>query len=275
MKKISRFIFNFRSACNMHCPYCYLPFVDSEAGGLSLWKRIIDILSEYSPDLVTFGGGDPFIYDDFINLLQYCKKFNFKTHIDTNAIGLKKEDIKKTGKLIDLIGLPLDGNRQRHDIMRNYNGHYDIICEKLAMLDKYQVPVKINTVLSDKPSKQLYEIAEILKNYANIKQWFIYQYWHFEKINESQLIGESNFHFSEEYTRLREVSKVKEIYYSTVSERSSAYVFVSSLGNLYTIGEDAKTYVEVANIFDDKAKEYLDGIKNRDEIQKRTRLKCC
>lgn len=62
MQSINNFIFTFRNKCNMNCKFCFIPFVDKSIGNLNLWKEIIDYLFKFNPQMITFGGGDPFIF---------------------------------------------------------------------------------------------------------------------------------------------------------------------------------------------------------------------
>lgn len=272
MNKISRFVFNFRSRCNMHCPYCYIPFVDSSSGNLFLWKSIIDKIAQYSPDIVTFGGGDPFAHKEFIDLLHYCQKYSFRIHVDTNAIGLPLNRIKEIGQLVDIIGVPLDGSREQHDFIRNYHGHFDTISASLNALQEFKIPTKINTVYFPEYMNQLEYIARKLSEYTNIKQWFIYEYWHFKGINEyKKELYEAIL--PENINKLQKLANIQNIHYSSVNERSPAYIFVSSIGNLYTVANDTSQYIELANILDDYADEILSTLQNSEQIDARTKLK--
>lgn len=256
----------------MQCPYCYIPFVDASAGNLPLWQSIIDKLAKYSPDIVTFGGGDPFAHKGFIQLLQYCQQFPFQVHVDTNTIKMPLDQMAEIQQLVNIIGVPLDGNQNQHDHLRNYSGHFDIVTKSLDALEEYMIPTKINTVYFPECKNQLPNIAKRLGTYSNIKQWFIYEYWHFDRINPQRSCSNTN-HLYAELSNLRELSKVKDIHYSTVADRSPAYIFVSSVGNLYTIGDDMHTYIELANIFDNCADSILSTLQNTEQIQARAQLK--
>lgn len=256
----------------MRCPYCYIPFIDPHPGDLVLWKEIIEKISLFSPDLVTFGGGDPFAQPAFFELLEYCRNYSFDIHVDTNAIRLPHEKIGELGKLVDLIGLPLDGNATQHDLVRNYKGHYDIVKRALTTLEKFNIPTKVNTVYFPELKGQLTNIAHSLSSYANIRQWFIYEYWHFKGINAEESkygCGEPNFPKLD----LQQLSGIRDIHYSSVDERSPAYIFVSSIGNIYTIGEDKSTYKEICNILDSNAELFFESLGNLEAIDKRTQLK--
>lgn len=273
MNKISRFVFNFRDKCNMRCPYCYIPFIESDAGDISLWIKIVDTMALYSPDIITFGGGDPFAHNHFVELIEHCNTYSFQVHVDTNGLSLPASIIPRMSNLIALTGLPLDGSRDLHDRLRRYQGHFDTVCCKLDSLAKFKVPVKINTVLFPKEKTQLIDIAKKISQYPNIKQWFIYEYWHFKGINSEDPSSVGVNLTYEDVEKLHKMSKVSEIHYSTVSERSPSYIFISSLGNIYTIAENAVEYIELGNLFSENGNSILSSLTNLDEIDQRAKLK--
>lgn len=273
MQKISRFVFNFRDTCNMMCPFCYIPFVDSCCGNIELWKKIIDKLAIYSPDIITFGGGEPFAHNGFIELLSYCQNFNFQVHVDTNGISIPTVLLPDLKKMVTLIGLPIDGSLELHDHLRKYDGHYRLVCQKLNLLAKFQVPVRINTLFFPDDKKQIIDIAKRIQLYPNIRQWFIYEYWHFKGINPEHLTEKKTNIASDELDILRNVSGVQTVHYSSVSERSPSYIFISSIGNIYSIAENSTEYLELGNILRPEADTILSSLTNIDRINKRAELK--
>ena len=255
----------------MRCPYCYIPFIEHTPGDLSLWQKIIDKIVLYNPDIVTFGGGDPFAHERFEQLIDYCKKYPFQTHIDTNGISMTESILSKISNFITMIGLPLDGGEVLHDQIRKYNGHHHIVCDRLELLLKYHIPVRINTVLFPNEQSQLIDIATQIKVFPNIQQWFIYEYWHFDGINSRPsapaLFDKSKYEF------LFDIIKNVDIRFSSVSERSPSYVFVSSCGNIYTISNSSESYVELGNILSPTSDLVLSSLSNINEIDKRAKLK--
>lgn len=272
MKKIARFVFNFRDSCNMHCPYCYVPFIDSKSGKLEDWVRIVDILSQYSPDIITFGGGDPFRFKDFYKLLEYCRRYSFQIHVDTNGINMADSQIYHIKKLVDLLGMPLDGSAEQHDQLRNYEGHHQIVLHKLSKCNAYEIPVKINTVYFPDRPEQLKNVAKNIQQYLNISQWFIYEYWHFTGINANIPTAHSPITYSD-IIELKTISGIEFIHFSSVKERSPAYLFITSCGNAYTIGNDNTKYVELGNILETDPDIVFSQLFNLEEISQRASLK--
>src|SRR5712664_2010500 len=146
-----RINFNFLEKCNMACAFCYCPF-DGERAGLETWKRIIDHFKSWDLRSITFGGGDPFSYDGFTDLLTYTK-FAFDpelfVQVDTNGIGLAGalDSIRANASLL---GIPLDGSSPAiHGRMRGQQKHFQVITELLSELATTGIRVKVNTLVSD------------------------------------------------------------------------------------------------------------------------------
>lgn len=252
----------------MSCPFCYIPFCDPKPGELKDWIQIIDKIALYCPDIVTFGGGDPFKYKDFWDLLKYCQKYKFQKHVDTNLIGLDSTKITQLFPLVDIIGIPLDGDCSLHDQIRCYPGHFKTVTSKMKTLLGANIPIKINTVWFPEEKEQLYRIAKEIKHYPNVKQWYIYQYWHFSGLNKKRE-NVCNVDINLIISELSNISGVHDIHFPSVSERTPSYIFVSSNGSLYTISPNSDSYIELGNIMDTHSEKLLDNLHNREAIQVR------
>ena len=69
MEKTRRICINFMDRCNMSCNYCYIPFINEKIN-FSLMKKIIYKCSEIGIQIITFGGGDPYNYIEFRNIID-------------------------------------------------------------------------------------------------------------------------------------------------------------------------------------------------------------
>lgn len=251
----SRINFNFLAKCNMTCPYCYLPFDGTETN-LGLWKKIIDRVIKWESQSITFGGGDPFIYPEFQELLLYTRQ-NHKSvkliQVDTNGIRLRNEHYQLLRENSDLVGLPLDGsNSQIHQLMRQHSNHFKIVIHLLDELTKNGIAIKVNTVVSKINIDDLERISELLRNFP-IKSWSLYEFW---------ALGPSGVEHADKYTLphdifMEKASYIQKIHYSshvdidTVDKRHHVYFFVSQTGRAYTIDhKNPYMYIELGSIFD-------------------------
>lgn len=103
--------FAITNRCNLRCKHCCVSATD-EADILSIYecKEIIDKIVKLQPEQVIFTGGEPFIRNDFIELLEYTRgRFNKHIGIMTNGLLLTDKKICKVIKLVNSIDISLDG----------------------------------------------------------------------------------------------------------------------------------------------------------------------
>jgi len=247
--------FNFLTHCNMDCPFCYCPF-DGTRSNLATWRRVVDRLNELGVKAITFGGGDPFIYDDFRELLTYVRN-NLKgigfVQVDTNGLRLREEDYELLSRTIDLLGLPLDGASELiHARMRARSGHFTSVLAGIRSARKAGVPVKINTVVSRMNQADIAGMIDLLRG-EGIARWSLYEFWPLDQSRSATAEGHSIQH--EEF--LRTVEQVVStcdftiVEVGTIDSRAGAYFFVSDAGRAYALLGGGRTmYVELGSVFD-------------------------
>lgn len=106
--------------CNLNCPYCYIG-TERKKDELSYeeWVRFISQIPRYA--FITLVGGEPFIREDFIPIMEYAAKRVFgKVNVVSNGLMLDNQAIDSIIKSkIILLSVSLDGWGKTHDINRN------------------------------------------------------------------------------------------------------------------------------------------------------------
>jgi len=71
------------------CPYCYVLASGHQTNTTSLstddWRKVIDILDQSGVFQVTFGGGEPMLREDLVELVNYTSTININTGLTTNG----------------------------------------------------------------------------------------------------------------------------------------------------------------------------------------------
>ena len=134
--------FMLTSNCNLDCNMCYVKMNKKEYlkqdiyqdyyNELNIYelKKILEDLPRYS--LVTFSGGEPFIREDFMDILEFATRLN-KCSIITNGtliteeiakalVGMSSRSLFHKG-LIE-IGVSLEGTEEIHDNITGLKGSY-------------------------------------------------------------------------------------------------------------------------------------------------------
>jgi len=249
--ELSRVIFNFTDKCNLPCQFCYIPF-DRLKSELNLWKSIITKCKEWHPQIIVFGGGDPFLYQDFRELLHYSKDDATFINVDTNALALRSQDVSILKECVNQVGLPIEGLEETHTIMRYNPKHFRVVVKWLEILLDAGIRIKINTVVSKINHHDLKNLALLLAQYP-ISQWCLYQFWPLAIGKENQkLYALTDKEFLAAVKPIKENFTFTHIDIASISKRLHSHFFVSHTGKVYSDHkDDPEKYVPIGSIFEE------------------------
>jgi molybdenum cofactor biosynthesis protein A len=166
--------------CNLRCFYCmpeegikYLP--KKEVMSFEEIERLMEILAGLGIRKVRLTGGEPFVRNDLMKLVERITSIEGieEIHITTNGIltaphvpALKKLGVKSVNLSLDTL------DRQRFiEITRR--DELDVTLKALDLLLEHEIPVKINTVVMDgKNTDDILPLVE-LSRHENIAVRFI------------------------------------------------------------------------------------------------------
>lgn len=139
--------------CNLACVHCLSADVSRESGedlDFDQCTRLIDEFDKLKIFQINFGGGEPFLRDDFIDLLYYTHHKGITTCVSTNGTMLDEKIVKRL-KRMDLlyVQISLDGaSEETNDRIRG-KGTFKQILSGIKLLSKHQFPnFSINTVVT-------------------------------------------------------------------------------------------------------------------------------
>lgn len=142
--------------CTSRCIFCY----DSSGGDHGLnemttdeLKKVIDGCRELDVFEITFGGGEPFIRNDFLELLRYVKQQRLRFYILSNGTLITKEVARELSGIMDRrfdkIQVSLDGpNPEIHDRQRGVPGTFEKTISGIRNLMENGIMPVVNTVLT-------------------------------------------------------------------------------------------------------------------------------
>ena len=121
--------------CNLNCKYC---FNDSKDVDIPYSKllNLIDQIDEMEVFEVCFTGGEPFIREDFLEILEYSSKKNFSILIVTNGTLLTKEKIERLDEMNLISSLQISVDSSNADIHNYVRGKHQIIVNVLKEIKK-------------------------------------------------------------------------------------------------------------------------------------------
>lgn len=122
--------------CNFKCNICSFNNnrnLDLDSITVNDIEKFISTQSGHKP-FIFFSGGEPFMRDDFIDILRIVKKYNLKCGINTNGYILDNAKIKKLVDLgIELIIFSLYGPEEIHDGITGIKGSYAKTAENINL----------------------------------------------------------------------------------------------------------------------------------------------
>lgn len=166
----------FNSDCNLNCLYCrsnsgaQYKNINGTLSKNHIFK-ILDEAEELGFEIIVLtGGGEPFLRSDLFDIIEYG---NLPKVILTNGTLLTEETVKKLSKLnlLSYIKISFDGFTAQPNL-RGANTLNKIL-SSIELLEKYDIPYAINTVLTE---NSLHDLNELYDYIASSKafSWGIY-----------------------------------------------------------------------------------------------------
>jgi radical SAM protein with 4Fe4S-binding SPASM domain len=156
--------------CNLHCTHC---FADSSAhlheNELTTEEvcSIIDWASDNGTFRLGITGGEPTLREDLLTIIAYAKSRDLWTMLTTNGFAVSEALCKGlSDNQIDQVDVSVDhSSPSLHDAFRGQPGVYDQALNTIGLLQDYNIPTAITTVISSwnfDNFHQLYELAQRL-----------------------------------------------------------------------------------------------------------------
>lgn len=155
--------------CNLHCIHCLSDSVPASENEFSHREclYLIDQLTSLKVFQVNIGGGEPFMRDDFFEILSYCHEKGLVTCVSTNGMMIDRHVAKRLFPLKLLyLQVSLDGaTAPVNDAIRG-KGTYKKILDSMDCLASQSVRFSINTVLTRTNFSQLDTLRDLAGNYG-------------------------------------------------------------------------------------------------------------
>jgi len=154
--------------CNLRCVHCLSDSGDVSRDELTHEEslHLIDQLTAIKVFQVNIGGGEPFIRQDFLDLLLYSHEKGLVTCVSTNGTMVDPALAKRLSTLKLLyLQVSLDGaTAEVNDAIRG-KGTFEKILYAMDCLAKEGVPFSVNTVLTRTNFSQLETLRKMAKEY--------------------------------------------------------------------------------------------------------------
>lgn len=139
--------------CNASCSFCgfanHETFAESENADIENVKSNLQQLAKLGVKFVDFTGGEPLLYKNIVDAVNYAHQLNYQTSITTNTLLYSKYAEKLAGK-INLLHFSLDSpDKEEHDSIRGVKC-YDKVFESIKIAKSLnEFPDILFTVTND------------------------------------------------------------------------------------------------------------------------------
>lgn len=106
--------------CNLSCKHCYSGSLPSHTRSLDIGdlKQFLQAAFREGYNTVSVSGGEPFLYKNLGELLQFTKQTGFKNVVASNGMLLDRKASMRILDSIDVIALSIDGKPELHNKIR-------------------------------------------------------------------------------------------------------------------------------------------------------------
>lgn len=165
--------------CNEHCRHCGSQCGDvfnEKPLSLEEYKKILDDVKrdfDITKLRLCVTGGEPLLYPDFFELMEYAHKLGYTWGMTTNGTLITKETaegLKKVGMCT--ISVSVDGLKETHDWFRESPGSYEKTMagiQNLLAVNGFK-HVQITTVVHHKNYSELEEMYDIFSK-TGVRSW--------------------------------------------------------------------------------------------------------
>jgi GeoRSP system radical SAM/SPASM protein len=164
-------------SCNFSCSHCYSRGADVKELSTDEIKLITDKISDAKIPFVNFGGGEPLIIKDLMDITKYAVSKSLKVSMNSNGYTLDKKmakAIKEAG--FASVGISIDGATAKvHDSFRNMDGSFVRAIDALRNLNEAGVKTTMSSVISKINYKDFKALVDIAKE-NNVSQIFLHNF---------------------------------------------------------------------------------------------------
>ncbi|RBW67429.1 TIGR04053 family radical SAM/SPASM domain-containing protein [Bacillus taeanensis] len=161
-------------ACQLNCLHCRAEAQyrrDPRELSFQEGKKLIDQIYEMDNPVFVFTGGDPLMREDLYELAEYAVKKGIRVSMTPSATPLvTKEAIKKAKEIgLSRWAFSLDGpNAKIHDHFRGTSGSFELTMNAIRYLNELEIPIQINTTVSNYNVNQLEEMAKLVEQLGTV-----------------------------------------------------------------------------------------------------------
>ncbi|MEG0619099.1 MAG: radical SAM protein [Bacilli bacterium] len=151
--------------CNWKCEHCYLPTHTNNGLSKEVIFNTLKELRDMGCFEIAFTGGEIFFRKDMMEIIKRARELGFNVFLLTNISLLTENQIEELSKLyianISCTLFALD--EEIHDSITHVKGSLSKAIENIKLIKKYEIPLKIKTVIM----KKNYDYFDEIEQFCN------------------------------------------------------------------------------------------------------------
>jgi AdoMet-dependent heme synthase len=168
-KKLLLLYLDVTAQCNLACGGCGIASFRAESAdgpelSTGLIKDLLRQASELGTWVVSFGGGEPLLREDMVELIACARKYGLRSHVNTNGMLIDAVMAQKLfGAGLGMASVSIDGpTAEVHEIVRGV-GTFAPAVEAVRNLRKAApgIPICINTVICKQNLSEVESMIEL------------------------------------------------------------------------------------------------------------------
>jgi mycofactocin radical SAM maturase len=151
-------------ACNLRCRHCLSSSAEPAENELTTTEalELVEQLYQNRVFQVNFGGGEPFMRPDFLEIIDACHARGIMTCISTNGTLITPELVERLSRnRLVAIQVSLDGAERKTCEAIRGKGTFDAAIRALKLLASSQIPTSINTVLTRDNAEEISRLQQL------------------------------------------------------------------------------------------------------------------
>lgn len=163
--------FELTGRCNLRCKHCYCTFKNKDTLNTNEIFKIIDDLYVSGTFGLVLTGGEIFIREDIVDILDYLNEKKFILRLNTNGTFVDEEIVKKMEKFSNIyrIHISLYGSKPEvHDKITQINGSFQKTIKAINLLKEAGFDIRINCSLMQSNANSYKEIKFEIGDKLNI-----------------------------------------------------------------------------------------------------------
>src|SRR5437016_8758060 len=135
--------------CNERCVHCYLDHDDKGEMTTAEIKNVLDQLAQAGVFFLVFSGGEVFMRQDFLEIVEYARRLQFNVKVKTNGVMIHEHEAQRLKQLgVEQVQLSVYSHRPHvHDAITKLPGSLKRTINSIRFLKSQGLKVTMSNVM--------------------------------------------------------------------------------------------------------------------------------